>query len=56
MNTFIKLLIIVSLLLAPFSGLAAEAMPMPASHMADSMNEAHASHTMMANHDCCDTE
>ncbi|RUO49202.1 hypothetical protein [Pseudidiomarina donghaiensis] len=59
MNTVIKLLIIVSLLLTPFSGSAADVMPMPASHVSDNMNEAHAmhaTHTEMANHDCCDTE
>ncbi|WP_055439264.1 hypothetical protein [Pseudidiomarina woesei] len=57
MNILIKLLVIVSLLLAPFSGSAASAMP-----TADSSNDMHAMHAMhddsamMANHDCCDTE
>lgn len=56
MQTLLKLMIIVSLLLAPFSGQAWQAMPVtPEQHMHQQM-AAHDMADMHANHDCCDAE
>jgi hypothetical protein len=55
MQILLKLMIIVSLLLAPFSGQAREAMPItPDQHMQHQMSD-HDMEGTHANHDCCDT-
>lgn len=55
MQTLLKLVIIVSLLLAPFAGQAADAMPMSPAQSMHHMSD-HDMADMHANHDCCDTE
>ena len=60
MHTLLKLMIIVSLLLAPFAGQAGDAMPVPSdqhmSHHMSQNSQAHDNTNMHASHDCCDSE
>lgn len=55
MQTLLKLMIIVSLLLAPFAGQAGDAMPMSPAQSMHQMSD-HDMTDMHGNHDCCDTE
>ncbi|PHR64761.1 MAG: hypothetical protein COA51_07120 [Idiomarina sp.] len=51
-----KLMIIVSLLLAPFAGQAGEVMSVPSEQSMSHHAQSHDMADMHANHDCCDTE